>query len=65
MEILNSEGGANAVAVLPGEIAGMVCEGGKTVYSYGDTPVRNAALCVRSLEEWDSETVKQESAYGR
>lgn len=65
MEILNSEGGANAVAVLPGEIAGTVCEGGKTVYFYGDTPVRNAALCVRSLEEWDSETVKQESADGR
>ncbi|UKI19727.1 MAG: DUF58 domain-containing protein [Oscillospiraceae bacterium] len=65
MEILNSEGWANAVAVLPGEIAGTVCEGGKTVYSYGDTPVRNAALCVRSLEEWDSETVKQESADGR
>ena len=65
MEILNSEGGANAVAVLPGEIAGTVCEGGKTVYSYGDAPVRNAALCVRSLEEWDSETVKQESADGR
>lgn len=65
MEILNSEGGANAVAVLPGEIAGAVCEGGKTVYAYGNTPVRNAALCVRSLEEWDSETVKQESADGR
>ena len=65
MEILNSENGVNAVAVLPGDMAGAVCEGGKTVYAYGNTPVRNAALCVRSLEEWDSETVKQESADGR
>ncbi len=65
MEILNSEGGANAVAVLPGDMAGTVCQDGKTVYSYGNTPVRNAALCVRGLEEWDGETVKQESADGR